>query len=64
MKPLLIALSIAIFLIGTMILAESKVPVKYSQYFADKQITLTENLKLGERIFVLPAKKGFIQIEE
>lgn len=64
MKPLLIAFSIAALLIGTMILAESKVPVKYSQYFADKQITLTETKTLGEKFLLLPKKKGFVRFEE
>ena len=64
MKSLLIAFSIATLLIGAMILAESKVPVKYSQYFADKQITLTETKTLGEKFLLLPKKKGFVRFEE
>lgn len=63
-NPLWLVIFCWALLISGIFSLEIKVPVKYSQYFADKQITLTENLKLGERIFILPAKKGFVKIEE
>ena len=38
------------------------VDVKYSQFFADKKIVLTEKLTLIEQIR-LPSKKGFVSFE-
>jgi len=53
-----------LFLLVAIFSLELKISVKYSQIFADKKITITENLKLGERIFLLPAKKGFVCFED
>lgn len=64
MRPIFISSIFAALLFLGMALCETRVPVKYSQYFADKQITLTETKTLGEKILALPNKKGFIRFEE
>lgn len=63
-KSLLISFIFAALIISGMILLEVKIPVRYSQYFADRQITLTEIKTLGEKFLILPKKKGFICFEE
>ncbi len=40
-----------------------KYPVKYSQFFAERMITLTEKLSLADA-WALPNKKGFICFEK
>ncbi len=40
-----------------------KYPVKYSQFFGDQIITITEKLSLAEA-WALPNKKGFIRFEK
>ncbi len=64
MKSFLISLMFATILIGGMIILNVRIPVRYSQFFADKHITLTETLTWGEKILTLPHKKGFIRYEE
>lgn len=62
MKPLIVAFSSMVFLIGLMHLSTLKIPVKYSQIFAEKKITLIEELSLFESL-ALNKKKGFICYE-
>ncbi len=63
-NPLWLIIFCWVFLFSSIFALEIRVSIKYSQIFADRQITITENIKLGERIFLLPAKKGFVNFEE
>ncbi len=55
--------TITLFILLFLIVAKNEqVEVKYSQFFADKKIVLTEKRSvLG--YFALPLKKGFIKYE-
>lgn len=56
-------IAITLFILLFLIVAKNEqVEVKYSQFFADKKIVLTEKRSvLG--YFALPLKKGFIKYE-
>lgn len=64
MKSLLVSLTFAALFIGGMILFNVKIPVKYTQIFADKKICLTDHITWGEKFLVLPKKKGFVSLED
>jgi hypothetical protein len=50
------------FLLALWSLGEQSVSITYSQIFADKQIVVTEKLKLWQSLTIL-TKKGFIRYE-
>jgi len=65
MKDLMRSLTttLAVLAVSTLMAAHFKIPVKYSQYFAERQIIITEHMTLAERL-LLPQKKGLIEIYE
>jgi len=50
------------FLLALWSLGEQPVSITYSQVFADKQITITEKLKIWQSLMIL-TKEGFIKYE-
>ena len=63
MKPLYLSLLFAAILSGgLMYFSHAKFSVKYSQIFAEKRITLAENMTLAQKIN-LQNKKGFLAYE-
>jgi hypothetical protein len=50
------------FLLALWSLGKQSVSITYSQIFADKQIVVTEKLKLWQSLTIL-TKKGFIRYE-
>lgn len=64
MKPLITSFIFAATMVcGMLYISHAKIPVKYRQRFADKEIVVTEHLTYAQK-FSLPRKSGFIQIEE
>lgn len=64
MKPLIISFTFAAtILCGMLYVSHAKIPVKYKQKFADKEIVLTEHMTYAQKLS-LPRKSGFVQIEE
>jgi len=64
MKPLLISTTFAATMFcGTLYISHAKIPVKYSQYFADREITLVEHMTYAQKLN-LPRKNGFVKLED
>jgi hypothetical protein len=62
MKKFTTYIFITAFSLAAWGLAEQPTLVTYSQVFADKQITITEKLKIWQSLIIL-TKEGFIKYE-
>jgi hypothetical protein len=61
-KTMIKIIIITPFLLALWSLGEQPVSITYSQVFADKQIMVTEKVKLWQSLAIV-AKKGFVQYE-